>query len=414
MVLNEFFGKEVFRSAYADRELPQLSYGVKFDEACAKHTKRLDVSRIYVLISRSLTTKTDTLQRLKIALQDRIIGIRIGIGAHTPIAECVEVINEVRDLGGIDCIITVGGGSVTDAGKLVAFAVANEAYDAKEIDTLWGGKSHNPNLRTTIQVSSIPLICIPTSLSGGEYQHIAGATESETHAKRTFEPMVDPTMVILDPDLCLATPQWLWLSSGIRAVDHCIETLCSLQSNSKGDVEAEKGLQKLIPGLLRCKEDATDLEARHSCQLGVVSAMAAVSSGVPLGASHAIGHQLGPLGVGHGETSCILLPAVCKFNAAHGANNDRQERCKQILLRDKTVVATLNDRDLEVLDLGDILATVVEKLGLPRSLKDVHVGRDKLERLANNSLHDIWIKTNAVPIEHASQVLEILEMVVGD
>lgn len=414
MVLNEFFGKEVFRPAYADRELPQLSYGVKFDEACAKHTKRLDVSRIYVLISRSLTTKTDTLQRLKIALQDRIIGIRIGIGAHTPIAECVEVINEMRDLGGIDCIITVGGGSVTDAGKLVAFAVANEAYDAKEIDTLWGGKSHNPNLRTTIQVSSIPLICIPTSLSGGEYQHIAGATESETHAKRTFEPMVDPTMVILDPDLCLATPQWLWLSSGIRAVDHCIETLCSLQSNSKGDVEAEKGLQKLIPGLLRCKEDATDLEARHSCQLGVVSAMAAVSSGVPLGASHAIGHQLGPLGVGHGETSCILLPAVCKFNAAHGANNDRQQRCKQILLRDKTVVATLNGQDLEVSDLGDILATVVEKLGLPRSLKDVHVGRDKLERLANNSLHDIWIKTNAVPIEHASQVLEILEMVVGD
>lgn len=414
MISSEFFGDEIYRPAYEDRKIPQLSYGLRFDEAAERHSQRIDAKRIYLLISRSLATRTDTLHSLKNALQDRIIGVRIGISAHTPIAECVEVINEVRDLGGTDCIVTVGGGSVTDAGKLVAFAIANEAYNAEEIDTLWGGKSHNPNIRANIKRPSIPLICIPTSLSGGEYQHIAGATEPTTHAKHTFEPKVDPTMVILDPQLCLATPQWLWLSSGIRAVDHCIETLCSLQSNTKGDGEAEKGLQKLIPGLLKCKEDATDLEARHSCQLGVVNAMAAVSSGVPLGASHAIGHQLGPLGVGHGETSCILLPAVCKFNAAHGANNDRQEKCKQILLRDETVVAILGQQILEQLDLGDILATVIKKLGLPRSLKDVHVGRDKLERLANNSLHDIWIKTNAVPIEHSSQVMEILEMIVGE
>lgn len=413
MVTTEIFGSETFRPAYEGRSTPQLSYGLRFEESCAKHAEDLGVSRIYVLISKSLASKTDTLQRLRVALGDKFIGVRIGIGAHTPIAECVEVIEEVRSLGGTDCIVTVGGGSVTDAGKLVAFAICNEAYDAKQIDTLWGGHSHNPNKRAEVKPFTIPLICIPTTLSGGEYQHIAGATEATTNAKRTFEPKVDPTIVILDPQLCLATPQRLWLSSGIRAVDHCVETLCSLQSNAKGDSEAEKGLRRLIPGLLKCKEDATDLEARHLCQLGVVEAMAAVSSGVPLGASHAIGHQLGPLGVGHGETSCILLPAVCKFNAAHDANVERQERCKQILLQDETVVATLHLYDLDRPDLGDILAAVIGNLGLPRSLKDVEIGRDKLESLASNSLHDIWIKTNPVPIDRSSQVMEILEMVIG-
>lgn len=413
MTSTEFFGTETFRPAYEGRNTPGLSYGLPFDRACKEHAERLNVNKIYLLISRSLATKTDTLQRLKNALQNRLVGTRIGVSAHTPITECVEAINEVRDLGGVDCIVTVGGGSVTDAGKLVAFAVANEAYDIEQVDTLWGGHSHNPNKRAKIEPPSIPLICIPTSLSGGEWQHIAGATEAGSHAKRTFEPKVDPTLVILDPQLCLATPQSLWLSSGIRAVDHCVETLCSLQSNSKGDSEAEKGLQKLVPGLLKCKEDASDLEARHLCQLGVVEAMAAVSSGVPLGASHAIGHQLGPLGVGHGETSCILLPAVCKFNASHGANVDRQEKCKRILLRDETVVATLQHQKLEQPDLGDILAAVIKNLGLPRTLKDVHIGRDKLNGLARNSLHDIWIKTNPVPIDSSSQVMEILEMVVG-
>jgi len=64
-------------------------------------------------------------------------------------------------------------------------------------------------------------------------------------------------------------------------------------------------------------------------------------------------------------------------------------------------------------DLGDILDAVIRKLDMPRTLKDVGVYRDKLDLLAENSLKDHWIKTNAVPITEKSQVMEILEMVVG-
>jgi alcohol dehydrogenase class IV len=63
--------------------------------------------------------------------------------------------------------------------------------------------------------------------------------------------------------------------------------------------------------------------------MGAIEAIGVVTSRVPMGASHAIGHQLGPLGVGHGETSCVMLPAVCKFNAAKKANVERQEKCKE-------------------------------------------------------------------------------------
>jgi alcohol dehydrogenase class IV len=146
--------------------------------------------------------------------------ILTGVSAHTPISECLEMIAAVRTLDdGIDCIITLGGGSITDAGKLVRFALANDAFTEEEVNTLWGGHSHNPKRRENIKPPTIALICIPTSLSGGEYQHILGATETVSHAKRTFEPKVNPTLTIQDPELCLLTPQWLWLSSGIKAVD---------------------------------------------------------------------------------------------------------------------------------------------------------------------------------------------------
>lgn len=58
--------------------------------------------------------------------------------------------------------------------------------------------------------------------------------------------------------------------------------------------------------------------------------MTPIHNGVLPGASHGIGHQLGSLGVGHGETSCILLPAVCKWNAKQNANVERQKLMNKV------------------------------------------------------------------------------------
>ncbi|KAF5559338.1 alcohol dehydrogenase 4 [Fusarium napiforme] len=94
---------------------------------------------------------------------------------------------------------------------------------------------------------------------------------------------------------------------------------------------------------LRCKCDPKYLEARHLRQTGVVEAMRAVSSGVPLGASHAIGHQLGPSNVGHGKTSGIFLPAVRKLNACKNAK-DWQRRTVDIPLEKDTAKSLLADK----------------------------------------------------------------------
>ena len=406
-----WYSEATSRPAFDSKPTPVISYGRPFPELCRKQVQEhFQCSQVYIIASRSLSKNTSSLEDLKSALGDRVAGVRIGISPHTPIPEIVDILAEVKTLN-IDCIVTLGAGSLTDGAKLVRFAIANDAWTRDEIDTLWGGKSHNPNMRETLHKPTIPLICIPTSLSGGEYQAIAGATDEKTKAKHTFEPNVDPDFVIQDPQLTTTTPQKVWLSTGIRAVDHCVETLCSLQSNKDGDDAAARGLEKLIPGLLRCKHDPKDLDARHLCQTGVVEAMRAVSTGVPLGASHAIGHQLGPLGVGHGETSCILLPAVCKFNAKNGVNDDRQKRTLEILVNQQPVKQLM--QGVEDQDLGDILDLIIRELDMPRTLKDVGIGSDHVPGLAKNSLNDIWIKTNAYKITKEEEVMEILEAVSG-
>jgi alcohol dehydrogenase class IV len=105
---------------------------------------------------------------------------------------------------------------------------------------------------------------------------------------------------------------------------------------------------------------------------------------------------------------------VCKYNAKYNANRDQQDKVRQFLIKDPVVSQVLRARSLDVnaSDLGDILDAIIRELGMPRTLGDVRVGRDQLDGLAANSLHDRWCKTNPVPLKEKSQVLEILEMVV--
>ncbi|KAL5611041.1 hypothetical protein FOBRF1_007158 [Fusarium oxysporum] len=413
--MSSWFSQETYQPAFDDKLTPLVSFGLPFPQACCKHLKtNFKRPRVYIIASASLSKNTSYVDQLKSALEGLVVGVRIGISPHTPISEIVDILADVKDLE-IDCIVTLGAGSITDGAKLVRFAFANQAWTEKEIDTLWGGKSHNPNKRDVLHEPTALLICIPTSLSGAEYQAIAGATDTKSKAKRIFEPMLGPNLVIQDHQLATTTPQKTWLSSGIRAIDHCVEILCSLKSNAVADEWAARGLDELISGLLRSKHEPEDLDARHLCQKGVMKAMRAVSCDVPLGASHAIGHQLGPLGVGHGETSCILLPEVCKFNARKGANTDRQKQTVEVLLKKKDVKSILAKADAssEEPDLGDVLDLIIRELGMPRTLEAVGVTPDSFKILAANSLSDLWIKTNAYPITRGEEVIEILEAVSG-
>lgn len=133
-----------------------------------------------------------------------------------------------------------------------------------------------------------------------------------------------------------------------------------------------------------------------------------------MGASHAVGHQLGPLGVGHGETSCVMLPHVLKYNYKYGNQNVRslQNKVLNVFWDEEEIASMLRSRGVssETADAGDVVGALVSELGLPRKLKDVQVSEDKLDSLADNTMKDRWTPTNPVPLTDKSMVLEILNM----
>lgn len=389
-----------------NQPFPLLSYGLPYAEACRFHVETTWKSkRVYLLLSTSLTKNSDVRSHFQKALGNKIVGVRVGMKPHTFWSEILEIVNDMQHLG-VDCIISAGAGSLTDAIKVIVWALANGVHNEDDLAKL---ADRNSPGYINLKPPTINSIAIPTSLSGGEYTSFAGATNDKTKKKVLFNPPVqNPKIVVLDPQIAATTPSRLFLGSGIRAVDHCVEIACSLQSNEQSSQSAIRALKILVPALLAYGEEPGNLAAIHDAQFGAIDAIRTTLYGVEVGGSHAIGHMLGPLGVAHGETSCILLPAVCRYNALKEANVQQQQSLAKILLQLPEVQSLLSgDRR----DLASIIEALVRALGLPQTLKDVGISRDQFDTLAENTLSDMWAKSNPVPFVRKEQVLEVLEMV---
>lgn len=157
----------------------------------------------------------------------------------------------------------------------------------------------NLGLGGDTQPSTIPIIAIATSLSGAEYVPFAGVTDEESGIKYQFTGnCMGPRLIILSDELSVTVPVTVWLAAGVRAIDHCVEALCTLLRPTKGWEEAEdaaiKGLQCMVPSLLNTRKNPSDKESRLVAQLGVKYSLVPLRNRVFKGASHAIGHFLGP------------------------------------------------------------------------------------------------------------------------
>jgi maleylacetate reductase len=144
------------------------------------------------------------------------------------------------------------------------------------------------------------------------------------------------------------------------------------------------------------KTDPSDLQARLDCQMGTWLSMGPLASGVPMGASHGIGYVLGAaFDIPHGHTSCIMLPAVMRWNKP--TNAERQ-----------ALVAAAMGHPGE--DASDVLAAFIAGLGMPRSLSAVEVSAQSFDRIAEQAMNTAWIPHNPRPIEGPAQVREILQL----
>jgi len=374
-----------------------VSFGTPMEEAVAAEVAWLGAERVFLMVSGTLNRETDEIAKLRRALGNKVVGEFDKMAPHTPRGDVIAATRAAREAKA-DLIVTFGGGSITDGAKAVSMCLANDIDSPEAMDML--RSVVNPDGSVTppeIAAPSVHQITIPTTLSGGEFSAISGVTDERTHVKELFRhPGIMPKAVILDPAPTVHTPEWLFLSTGIRAVDHCVEGVCSNEAHPYGDAQALKGLSLLTSGLRRVKDNPDDIDARLDCQMGTWMSMAPLASGVPMGASHGIGYVLGAVhDIPHGHTSCIMLPYVMRWNKS--VNATRQE-----------LVAAAMGSPGE--DAGDLLDAFIAGLEMPRSLGAVEIGPEHFPRIAEQSMGTPWIPRNPRKINGPAEVMEILEL----
>ncbi len=381
---------------YRFPHMESVVFGTPYAEALAHEVDRLDARAVFVMASGTLSRETDLVERLRQMLGNRFAGVCAKVGAHTPRTDVVAAANAAREAGA-DLIVTLGGGSVTDAAKMVGLCLGNGVTEPEQLDSFRARiAADGTTQRPTVEAPGVRMIAIPTTLSAGEFSAGAGCTDTARHLKESFShPLMIPRTVVLDPAASVPTPEWLFLSTGIRAVDHAVEDICSVDGQPISEGAAFHALRLLGKGLPAVKADPTDLDARLDCQIGAWMSMVGSQTGVSKGASHGIGHVLGGTAhVPHGYTSCVMLPHVLRFN--HAVNADKQARVGEALGRPGEPAA-------------DAVAELIAGLGLPTRLRDVGVSEDQLELIAENSMHDRWIHTNPRKINGPAVVRTLLD-----
>jgi maleylacetate reductase len=372
-------------------------FGRPAAEVVAEEARRYQAQRVFLMVSGTLNHTTDEVAKVRRALGNRFAGLFDRMPPHTPRRAVIEAAAAAREAGA-DMIATIGGGSVTDGAKAVQLCLANDIRTAEALDQYRPVKGPDGALGPPpCNAPSVPQVTVPTTLSAGEFSAIAGVTDERHRVKELFRhPRIIPRAVVLDPAVTVHTPEWLWLSTGIRAVDHCVEGICSGEANPYADAQALHGLALLCRGLPRVKADSGDLAARLDCQIGSWLSMGPLASGVPMGASHGIGYVLGAVfDIPHGHTSCIMLPAVMRWNKP--INGERQ-----------ALVAAAMGHPGE--DAGDVLDTFIAGLDMPRSLGAVKIMPESFPRIAEQAMDTPWVPRNPRPIARPAQVREILEL----
>jgi maleylacetate reductase len=372
--------------------MDEVVFGEKAADAIVAQMDRLRAARAFLMVSGTLNRQTDEVAKIRTALGARCVGIFDAMPQHTP-REAVIAAAEQARVANADLIVTVGGGSITDGAKAVQLCLANDVRSVDGIDAIRAVRGILPPMKAP----TVRQISVPTTIAGGEFTSTAGVTNSRTKVKEMLRhELAIPRAVILDPAMSVHTPEWLFLSTGIRAVDHCVEGICSREAHPYADAQAVKGLAMLTSGLARVKADNRNLDARMDCQIGTWLSTGPLAAGVPMGASHGIGYVLGAAyGVPHGYTSCVMLPSVMRWN-----KKDNAER--------QTLVAAAMGHPGK--DAGDVLDQFIRDLGMPRSLHSVGVRSENFDEIARQSMATPWVPRNPRKIEGPAEVRQILEL----
>jgi maleylacetate reductase len=335
--------------------------------AAATVTERLNelAAKRVLVVTDPAVRCTEAFDVVRRAVGDRLAGTFSNARAHLPREVVIEGVEAFRSAGA-DAVLTLGGGSCTDAGKAVRLAAVLGIKSVGDFDHI------TPDALLEAGRSTAHQIALPTTLAGAEFTDVAGVTDLARVEKQVLGgPGFAARVAVLDPALTAETPDDIWACGALKVLSDAIEMLTLPDLNPAVAPLAERAIT-LISGELRGGDLATP-QSRLTLQLATwMGTFTLVQSHSKLGLATALRHVCGPgLGAPHAAIAAVFLPHAYRFNGPF-ILDERQQAIAHALGLDRPGPdgSAIADR------LGELTSALVQ------GLRDFGVDREQFLRLA--------------------------------
>ena len=280
---------------------------------------------------------------------------------------------------GCDCIIAVGGGSVIDTAKGTNIVVSEGAEDLLQFS---GADRLTRPLR--------PLVVVPTTAgTGSEVTCVAMISNEETQTKMAFtSPHLLPDLAVLDPRMTQSMPPKISAATGMDALSHAMEACTCLQCNPLSTAFGHSAIRLISEHLVQAVSSGRSREHRLGMANGALLAGIAFSNSM-VGMVHSLGHAAGGVcHLPHGVAMGIFLPFGLEYNL-----DARRDAIADLLLplggAELFAAIPRQEQAEKTIAMVRRLQQELHSLcGLPRTLSEAGIARDKLGHIARTAIDD--------------------------
>lgn len=308
-----------------------------------------------------------------------------------------------------DLIISLGGGSPIDAGKIAWLLYENPEIKFEDIAMVFMDIRKRICDAGTLGKKA-QFVAIPTtSGTGSETTPFAVITDDATHIKYPItDYALTPNMAILDANLVMSMPKSLCAASGIDSLTHALEAYASICSTEFSNSNAEKAIKlifKYLPDSY--KDGANNPEAREN--MHYAASLAGMSfANAFLGICHSLAHKLGAaFNIPHGFANALLICQVVKYNANEKPTKQGlfpqykypHARQRYATVADLVELGGKNDSE-KVSNLIKAINNLKKQLDIPLSIKEYGVSEkefnEKLDDIVEQAFNDQCTGANPV------------------
>ena len=342
----------------------RMIFGKDTHKQVGKLVKEYGFKKVFVHYGGASAKKSGLLDTVLDALKaENIDSVTLGgVQANPTLAMAREGI-ELGKKEGVDFILAVGGGSVIDTAKAIAYGLAEPDKD------VWELYEHTRKAQKCLPVASILTI----AAAGSETSNSSVITRVDTHQKRAYNDDISrPKFAIMDPELTKTLPDYQTESGCADIMMHTMERYFTNGGNMElTDALAEGLLRTVMKNAVILHTDPANYEARAEVMwAGSLSHNGLTGCGIASGdfMSHKLEHEMGGMfDVTHGAGLAALWPSWARY-----VYKDCLPRFVRFARNVMGVTADGTDEEVALLGI-DAMVDFYHSIGMPASFHELGI-----------------------------------------